>query len=912
MTSVRVLWSRLLGLLGRRHRDADLDDDIHAHLDLLTARYVSDGLSEEAARAAARRDFGGIDQMREAYRDRRGARWIGDASRDVRGALRSLARNRSFTAVVALTLGVGIAATTAVLSVVNAVILKPLNAPDGDRIVRSISLNDGRQLDFSDAYTLKVWQELPAVFEDVSAHRLDSVNVADGPQPEQIPVARVSERFFHLFGAPILAGRTFTVDEDRPGGPPVAVLSENFWVRRFQGDRSVIGHTVRLGRTAYVIVGVIGAGFDSEQFEPRPELWLPLQADPDRVDGASIYQVTARLRPGVSRSAADAALAVQYARWLATRGPRSNRPVGAWIAMPVREAMVGRVRLSLNLLLGAVIVLLLIACANVANLQLMRADGRRREMAVRAAIGAGRARIARQLLVESFVLASIGGGIGLLAGVLATRLLLRLFPSSNPYMLGALGSIPRIGDGGAAVTLDWRVFGWVLMVSMVTGLVFGLLPLRQIGSTDLTAALQYRAGESGRRRRITSRALFVIGQLALSVVLVVGAALLVRTSLALQRVDPGFRSDHVLTMRMAVTGTPFETRDGISELTRQGIERVEAIPGVVRASTACCMPLETVWQLPFVMVSRRGERLTQAGSMQFHGFAGWTFVSPGYFEVFGVPVLKGRDFSSADTANAPGVAIINEAMARRYWPNGDPLTDQLIIGRGMRPAYDQEPVRRIIGIVGNVRDTRLTDPPRPAIYVPVAQEPDDVTIPNVKLLPLVWIVRTASDPGSLSRSIQQALESGPGRLPVTRIRSMSDVVSDSTARTTFDAWLMATFGVCAMALAAVGIYGLIGYWLQQRKHEIGVRLALGAQPTRVARMVVVQGGRIAAVGLTIGVVAAIALSQVMQGLVFGVTPRDPLVFGGVVVLLATVALLAVAIPARRATRIDPMQTLRAE
>jgi predicted permease len=909
---MRVLWSRVLGLLGHRHRDTDLDDDIQAHLELLLAKYVSDGSSEEAARAAARRDFGGIDQMREAYRDRRGVRWIDDAYRDCRGALRSLSRNRSFTAVVALTLGLGIAATTAVFSVVNAVILKPLNAPDGERIVRSISLSNGQLLDYSDAYTLKAWQELPAVFEDVSAHRLDSVNVTDGSEPEQVPVGRVSESFFRLFGAPILVGRTFTTEEDRPGGPPVAVLSASFWVRWFHGDRSVIGHTVRLGRTPYLIVGVIGAEFDSEQFEPRPELWLPLQADPDRVDGASIYQVTARLRPGVSRSAADAALAVQYARWRATRGARSNRPTGAWVALPVRQAMVGRVRLSLNLLLGAVIVLLLIACANVANLLLMRADGRRREMAVRAAIGAGRGRIARQLLIESLVLASIGGVVGLVTGSLATRLLLRLFPSSNPYMLGALGSIPRIGEGGAAVALDWRVFGWVALVSVSTGVVFGLLPLRQSGRTDLTAALQHRTAETRRRRRLTSRGLFVIGQLALSVILVTGAALLVRTSLALQRVDPGFRSDHVLTMRMAVTGTPFETRDGITELTRDGIERVESIPGVVRASTACCMPLETVWQLPFVMASRRGQGLTQAGGMQFHGFAGWTFVSPGYFEVFGVPILKGCDFSSTDTATAPGVAIINEAMARRYWPNSDPLADQLIIGRGMRPAYDQEPVRQIIGIVGNVRDTRITDPPRPAIYVPVAQEPDDVTILNVKLLPLVWIVRTAADPGTLSRSIQHALEAAPGHLPVTRIRTMSAVVSDSTARTTFDTWLMATFGVCAMVLAAVGVYGLIAYWVQQRKHEIGVRLALGAQPTSVARMVVAQGGRIALIGLAIGVVAALALAQVMQGLVFGVTPRDPLVFGAVVMLLASVAVLAVAIPARRATRIDPMQTLRAE
>jgi predicted permease len=490
--------------------------------------------------------------------------------------------------------------------------------------------------------------------------------------------------------------------------------------------------------------------------------------------------------------------------------------------------------------------------------------------------------------------------------------LLRLFPSSNPFMLGALGSIPRIGDGGAAVTLDWRVFAWVVLVSVATGVVFGLLPLRQLGRLDVNAALQRRNSDSGSRHGNTTRGLFVVAQLALSVVLVVGAALLVRTSVALRSVDPGFRADHVLTMRMAVTGTPYETRDGISELTQQGIERVESIPGVVRASTACCMPLETVWQLPFVMASRRGQGLTQAGAMRFHGFAGWTFVSPGYFEAFGVRMLKGRDFSFADTANAPGVAIINEAMARRYWPNGDPLSDQLIIGRGMRPAYDEEPIRRIVGIVGNVRDTNLASPPRPAIYVPVAQEPDGVTIPNVKLLPLVWIVRTKADPQALSRQVEQALESAPGHLPVTRIRAMNDVVSEATARTTFDTRLMATFGVCALMLAAVGVYGLIAYWVQQRKHEIGVRLALGARPAGVARMVVGEGGRIALVGVGAGVAAALALAQVKKGLIFGVEPRDPLLFVGIALLLTIVALLAVAIPALRASRIEPMQILRAE
>jgi predicted permease len=765
------------------------------------------------------------------------------------------------------------------------------------------------------AYTLKAWKELRDVFEDVSAHRLDSVPLMGTSEPEQISVGRVSESFFRLFGASLIAGRTFNPDEDRPNGPAVVVLSYGLWVRRFGADTNIVGQRVALGSVPHTVVGVIASEFDSEQFEPRPDVWVPLQADPDHFDGGSIYQVTARLRPGVTPDAADAALAVEYARLTTSRGgtPASATRQVRWLAEPLQTAMVGSARSSLNLLLGAVAFLLLIACSNVANLLLARAEARTREMAIRAAIGAGRARLVRQLLIESLVLSAIGGAVGLAIGVLATQALLRLYPGSNPFMLGALGSIPRIGEAGAAVTVDWRVLGFALVMSIGTGLLFGLAPSRHVGRPALNPLLQHAtSGPGASRRRFDARALIVVAEVALAVILVVGATLLVLTSVALRRVDPGFKSENVLTMRMAVSGTRFETRAGISELARAGVDRVEAIPGVVRASTTCCMPLETVWQLPFVIASRSGEGLRQAGSMSFHGFGGWTFISPGYFDVFGVPILKGRDFSFADDANAPGVVIINEAMARRYWPTGDPLNDQLIIGRGMRTAYDEEPVRRIIGIVGNVRDTGLRDEARPAMYVPVAQEPDGVTSVNVKLLPLVWIVRTATAPHSLSGPVKAALESSVGQLPVTRVRALSDVVSESTARTRFNTWLMTAFGFCALGLAAIGIYGLVTHWVQQRSREIGVRLALGADALGIGAMVVRQGMRLAVIGVAIGIAGALGLAQAIRGLLFGVPANDPIVFVAVPLLLSLVALAAVSIPAWRAGRIDPLQTLRSE
>jgi putative ABC transport system permease protein len=840
--------------------------------------------------------------------------WLEEAGRDLRHTLRSLARNKAFAAIVVMTLALGIGANTAVFSVVNAVVLTPLRVAGAERLVRSVTVNNGVPQPISDASTYKVWRDDRESFEDVSAYRLDFVNLTADREPEQVPVARVSEGFFRLFRASLAGGRTFSVDEDRPGGPAVAVLSYGLWTRRYAADPAAIGRTISLGSVPHVIVGVTARDFDSEQFEPSPDVFVPLQADPERVDGASIFQISARLRPGVTLPSANARLGVAYDAFAARSRPESIRRAGraAWTAQPLRDAMVGSVRPSFNLLLGAVGLLLLIACANIANVLLVRADVRKRELAIRAAIGAGRWRIVRQLLIESLVLSLAGGAVGLLAGPIAMRALLTLYPGNNPFLLGGSSGIPRLVDAASQVAVDGRVLLFTLTVSVVAGIIFGLLPSLHVGRADLNAILLRSNSASSGGRRLSGRALVVAAEVALAVVLVVGAALLVRTSLALRTVEPGFDPDGVLTMRMSVTGTRFETRDGITELARGGIAQLQTIPGVARASTTCCMPLETVWQLPFVMASRAGQGLTTAGAMSFHGFAGWTFVSPGYFDVFNVPIVRGRDFSDADDANAPGVAIINEAMARRFWPDGDPLNDRLIVGRGMRPAYDADPVRQIIGVVGNVRDTGLTSNPRPAIYVPMAQLPDGVTVANVRLLPLVWIARTTVEPMSLRQAMEKGLQTASGGLPVARVRRMSDVVSESTARTRFDTWLMTAFGACALLLAAIGIYGLAAYWVQQRTKEIGIRVALGAESSRIARMVVWQGMRLAFAGLVVGTIAALGLARLMTAFVFGVPPHDPVVFVSIPLLLGLVALVAAWIPARRASRIDPRHTLRAE
>jgi len=795
-------------------------------------------------------------------------------------------------------MALGIGANTAIFSVVNAVVLKPLRASDAETLVRLVIVYGGLTTEYAYAQQFKVWRQQTDLFEDVSAHRLEFVNVTAGPAPEQVAVARVTSSFFGVFGARLSHGRTFTADEDRPHGGDVAMLSYGLWVRRFGADPSAVGRTIALGGVPHLIVGIVGPHFDTEQFELRPEVWVPFQYDLERQDGGDSCTVTARLKPGVTVGQADARLRLAY-----TQSAQRLNSQNSWGARGLHDAMVGSVRSSLNLLFAAVGLVLLIACANVANLLLVRGDVRRREMAIRTAIGAGRGRLIRQLLTECVVLSLAGGVLGLVMGTMGIRTLLTVYPGTNPF--NPFGTwLPRIGEGGSAVTADGRVLAFVLLLSVATGVVFGLLPGFQAARVSPQDALkQTGSGSVGRRQR--ARALLVTGEIAVALMLVIGAGLLIRTSLALRAVKPGFRADHVLTMRMSVTGTRFEKRAGITELTRRGLDRVRAVPGVTAASTTCCMPLETVWQLSFIV---QGRPLT---GRPFHAFAGWTFVSPGYFDVFRIPVLRGRDFTDRDDADAAGVVIINQEMARRFWPDSDPLNDRLLIGRSVRPDYDQDPIRQIIGIVGDIRDTALTSNPRPQMFVPVAQVPDGVTTLNVRLLPLVWIARTRDEPQQTASAIEKHLEAASG-LAVARVRSMDEVVAESTSRARFDMWLMTLFGCSALLLAAIGVYGLMAYSVQLRTPEIGIRLALGASAGRVRNMVIKQGMKTALAGVAIGLLAAYALARVLAGFLFGVTIHDPYVFVAVPLLLTTVAFVAVWLPGQRASRVDPLVALRAE
>lgn len=813
--------------------------------------------------------------------------------KDLKQSLRMFAQSPAFTfaAIAALTLGIGV--NTAIFSVVDAVLLRPVSFPDPDRLVMFVSVSPQGSGMVAAPAEFQHFRRQTGVVQDVAAFSSGVVNYTGGSFPEQLPSAQVSAAFFRLFGASPALGRTFTAEEDRPGGGRVAVLGHRFWSTRFNSDPGIVGKAISLSGEPYTVIGVL-RDFSFEELGPTPQVWTPFPLDPNTVDQGHYFLAAGRLKPGVTLEEAKAQLrfsADEFRR----RFPDALPPDGSFSVEPIREVLVRDVRSSLLVLTGAVGFVLLIACANVANLLLARATGRRREMAIRAAIGGSRGRLIRQLLTESVVLSLAGGALGLLLGIVGIRALLAINTAD----------LPLIGDDGSQVGMDWRVLGFTIAISLGTGILFGLIPALQSSRTDLTTALKESSGRSGTGfRQNKARSLLVVTEVALALVLLIASTLLIRTAVALSRVDPGFDAKHVLTMQMSLTGPRFLKSEGVEQLVRAGAERLRAMPGVIDASATCCVPLQGGYGLPFRIVGRPAEG-------PFHGGGGWKTISPGYFEVFKIPVKRGRSLSERDTAHAPAVVIINEAMARQFWPKSDPLNDRLIIGRGTMSEFAEEPERQIVGVVGDTRDGGLNDDPGPTMYIPQAQVPDAANALNVRLTPISWVVRTRTAPGSSSGAVQEQLRKATG-LPVSDVRTMDEVVSLSTSRQRFNMWLMTVFGISALLLAAVGVYGLMAYSVEQRTHELGIRLALGAQAAQVRNMVVFQGMRLALVGILVGVAAALALARFMAAFLFGIDTWDPLAFIGVPVLLSIVAFLAVWIPARHASRVNPIIALRAE
>jgi putative ABC transport system permease protein len=817
---------------------------------------------------------------------------MSDFGDNFKHAVRMFRANPGFTfaAIAALALGIGI--NTAIFTVVDTVLLKPLTYPDADRMVRFLITSPQGNGPAASIPKFMLWRQQTSAFQDVAAYDFGGPGYnLTGDRPEQVHGIHVTQGYFPLFGATPLLGRSFTPQEDSPNGGKVVVLSYGLWQRKFGGNPNIIGSALSLGNEPYTIVGVLNKSFVSD---PEADILLPFQFDPNSTNQGHYFLAAARLKPGVTLAQANALMKVaadQFRR----RYPDAIDPKQGFAVQPLRDSIIGDARKSLLLMLGAVSLVLLIACANVANLLLVHATGRKREFAIRAAMGAGRGRIILQLLTESVLLSVTGGILGLVLGYVGLRALLAMSPAD----------IPRIGEHGGAVTIDWRVLAFTLGISLFTGILFGLFPAIGASRPDLNSTLKESSNRAGTGfHQSKARSLLVISEISLAMVLLIGAALLIRTFLALHQVNPGFDPHKLLTMEMSLTGDRFQKTAGVAELVRNGRERLNAIPGVEVSASSCCLPMEGGFGLPFLVVGRPVDKTQQVG-------AGWMSASAGYFEAFKIPILRGRDFTDRDVAGAPGVVIINESMAKKYWPKENPVGQQIIIGKGVGPEFD-EPARQIIGIAGDIHSNGLGADPFPLMIVPQAQVTDGMTALNARIGPVIWLVRTHTEPHQFISAVSEQLRQASGGFPVARVRSMDEVVVHSTARQSFNMLLLSIFGGSALVLASIGIYGLMAYSVQQRTQEMGIRMALGADRSRIRNLVVWQGMQLTIAGVIVGVGAAFGLTRLIASLLFGVKSWDPIVFVTVPVVLAAVALLAVWLPATRASRLDPMAALRVE
>ncbi len=817
---------------------------------------------------------------------------------DLRFGVRLLLKNPGFSAVAVLALALGIGANTAIFSVVDAVIFRPLPFDHPERLVAAWErdLSKGEDHDSVMAGNYVDWRSRSQVFEEMSAYAGASVNLTGLAEPERIRAARVSAGLFPLLGVQPEVGRVFSTDEDQPGHQRVVVISNHLWKSSFGGDVEIVGRSITLNNQDYVVVGVMPAGF-ALPLNEESEIWTPLVFTPEELTlrNSHYLKVLARLKPGASMDQASAEMTAIAAQ-LENEYPKSNEGTGAAL-FPLHAEIVGEVKKPLLIFLGAVAFILLIACANVANLMLARAAARQREIAVRVALGASRWRLVRQMLIESLVLGLAGGAAGLLLALWGIE-----FLSAAAQQMSA----PR----ARSIGLDARVLLFTFAASIVTSLIFGAAPALQASKPDLNDALKEGGRSSGSVRRSRTRNLLVVSEMALAFVLLVGAGLLINSFLRLRAVDPGLHPENVLTMSISLPKQKYSQPEQVITFHRQLLEQVEAVPGIEYAGTVTALPYGgSINSFGYTIDSSvSGDQTVSIVSQQ---------ASPDFFHALGIPLAAGREFNERDIDGAPAVVVISDSLAKRYWPDHDPLGHRIKWGN----KEFGSPWMTVVGVVGDVRLRGLDTPPRPTLYVPHLQLGEPIkTRAGVTLRDLMsddarsieLVVRAESGMAGLATAVRSAVWAVDANQPVTRVKTMEQVLADTMAVQRFSTWLLAIFAGIALALAAAGIYGVISYSVSQRTHEIGIRMALGAEQRDVLKLVVGQGMIPALIGLGIGIAGAIGLTRFMSSLVFKVSVTDPITFAVIASLLLLAAVVACYLPARRAAKVDPMEALRCE
>ncbi len=884
MRIIRIIKRRVHSLLHRSSADAELQREIEIHVQQLTKEAIAAGMTESEARATALQEFGPIEQIKEKCRETRRVSWIQDFAQDLRYGVRMLRESPGFTAVAVLTLALGIGANTAIFSIVDAVLLRALPYPDPNQLVLMFdvplkqpdALSGISYRDFTDC------RGQNRMFTEMAGNAFHDLTLTGAGEPTIVNTADVTPEIFPLLNAKPLAGRTLLPEDGKQGAAPVAVLGENLWRSRFGSNPALIGQSIALDMRSFTVVGVLPASFRYPDGAPRQDVWISVVQDPlfgplTSQPGVRLLGVMGRLKPGVSVAQAQAEMNTLSAR-LAKEFPAEDSGLAIQIK-PYRQVVVGNVKSALLILLSAVGLVLLIACANIANLLLSRATSRGREIAVRIALGAGRARIVRQLLTENALLGLIGGVAGVLLAAWGVWSLQSFLPSD-------LVRISSIHVGGS-------VLAFALLLSLAAALAFGLAPALLATPSNLQTNIKEGGERTGQRGGQLVRSFLAIAEISLAMVLLVAGGLLIRSFALVTSVNPGFDPTNVTEAEVSLPQFQYSTPQQWTAFSNELLARLHAQPGLQDSALAAPLPMDRQGQAPLQFSIVGNPPLPRGKSTS----ADYATVSPDYFRVMRIPLLRGRFFSEQDSPSNPNAAIISETLARRYFPNQDP------IGRQMRFGFppNSNVSREIVGVVGAVRDVALSQKPTPMMYVPFAQAP---------LYGGEVVVRSSLSASSVAAAIRQAVHSIDKDLPVTDVESFPDALGQSISQERFRTFLLASFSAIALVLAAVGIFGVISYSASQRRHEIGIRMALGAQQRDVLRLILGQGAKLALVGLGVGVVFAFLLTRLMASLLYSVSATDPLTFGAVGILLLGVAVIACYIPARRAMRVDPMVALR--